>query len=50
MVARTVGAGALAGMAAVTKDVPPGQVWAGIPARYFRDVVLPEELHAGVGR
>jgi sugar O-acyltransferase (sialic acid O-acetyltransferase NeuD family) len=38
---RAVGAWALVGMAAaVTKDVPPGEVWAGIPARYFRDVDL----------
>jgi sugar O-acyltransferase (sialic acid O-acetyltransferase NeuD family) len=46
---RTIGAWALVGMGAgVTKDVPPGEVWAGIPARYFRDVELPDELAAQV--
>jgi sugar O-acyltransferase (sialic acid O-acetyltransferase NeuD family) len=35
----TIGAGALVGMGAVvTRDVPPGEVWAGNPARYQRDV------------
>jgi sugar O-acyltransferase (sialic acid O-acetyltransferase NeuD family) len=34
---RTVGSWALAGMGAVvTTDIPPCQVWAGVPARYLR--------------
>jgi acetyltransferase-like isoleucine patch superfamily enzyme len=42
---RSVGAWALVGMAAaVTKDVPAGEVWAGIPARFLRDVELPDEF------
>jgi acetyltransferase-like isoleucine patch superfamily enzyme len=36
---RTVGAGALVGMGAVvTTDVPDGEVWAGMPARFLRRV------------
>jgi sugar O-acyltransferase (sialic acid O-acetyltransferase NeuD family) len=43
---RTIGAWALIGMgAAVTMDVPPGEVWAGLPARRLRRVaVLPSDL------
>jgi sugar O-acyltransferase (sialic acid O-acetyltransferase NeuD family) len=46
---RSVGAWALVGMGAgVTKDIPGGEVWAGTPARYFRDVDLPDDLRTGV--
>ncbi len=39
---RRIGAGALVGAGAVvTKDVPPNEVWAGVPARRLRDVVSP---------
>jgi sugar O-acyltransferase (sialic acid O-acetyltransferase NeuD family) len=48
---RSVGAWALVGMgAAVTRDIPAGEVWAGTPARYFRDVNLPDDLRAELGR
>jgi sugar O-acyltransferase (sialic acid O-acetyltransferase NeuD family) len=34
---RSVGASALVGMGAVvTRDIPPGEVWAGVPARFVR--------------
>ncbi|HKA12736.1 MAG TPA: acetyltransferase [Candidatus Dormibacteraeota bacterium] len=34
---RSIGSGALVGMGAiVTKDIPPGEVWAGVPARFIR--------------
>jgi acetyltransferase-like isoleucine patch superfamily enzyme len=37
-----IGAGSLVGMGAVvTKDVPPGQVWIGAPARLYRHVDNP---------
>ena len=36
---RSVGAGALVGMGSVvTHDIPAGQVWAGVPARFVRDI------------
>jgi len=41
----TVGPWALVGMgAAVTRDIPAGQVWVGVPARYLRTVDLPREV------
>lgn len=40
---RSVGAWSLVGMGAiVTRDVPAAQVWAGVPARYLRDLNPPE--------
>jgi sugar O-acyltransferase (sialic acid O-acetyltransferase NeuD family) len=48
---RAIGPWALVGMgAAVTKDVPAGEVWAGTPARYFRPVNLPEDVREEIGR
>ena len=42
---RSIGEWSLVGMGAVvTGDVPGGQVWAGVPARYVRDVQIPEGL------
>jgi sugar O-acyltransferase (sialic acid O-acetyltransferase NeuD family) len=47
---RTIGRWALVGMgAAVTKDVPAGQVWAGTPARFLREVALPDDLRRSLG-
>lgn len=41
----TIGPWALVGMgAAVTRDIPAGQVWVGMPARYLRTVDLPREV------
>jgi acetyltransferase-like isoleucine patch superfamily enzyme len=38
----TIGAGALVGMGSVVlRDVPAGEVWAGNPARFLRDVARP---------
>jgi sugar O-acyltransferase (sialic acid O-acetyltransferase NeuD family) len=40
---RSIGPYALVGMGAtVTRDVPPGEVWAGVPARYLRKAILPD--------
>lgn len=45
---RTVGAFSLVGMGAVvTHDVPPHEVWAGVPARYRRRADIPNELSLG---
>ena len=42
---QTVGEWALVGMGAVVvDDVPAGQVWAGVPARYLRPADLPHEV------
>jgi sugar O-acyltransferase (sialic acid O-acetyltransferase NeuD family) len=44
---RVIGAGALVGMGAVvTCDIPPGEVWAGVPARFLRTV---DAVPAAVG-
>jgi sugar O-acyltransferase (sialic acid O-acetyltransferase NeuD family) len=44
---RTIGACSLVGMGAVvTRDVPPGEIWAGVPARYLRAAGIPEEASA----
>lgn len=38
----TIGAGALVGLGSVVlRDIPPGQVWVGNPARYLRDAPTP---------
>lgn len=48
---RTIGACSLVGMGAVvTRDVPPREVWAGVPARYLRAARIPEELSTEDGR
>ena len=40
-----IGAWSMVGMGSVVlRDVPPGEVWAGNPARKLRDVVRPEPL------
>jgi len=42
---RTVGAWSLVGMGAVVlDDVPPGEVWAGVPARRLRGVDVPPDV------
>ena len=41
----SVGAWALVGMGAVVIDpVPPGEVWAGVPARFLRKISVPEDV------
>jgi acetyltransferase-like isoleucine patch superfamily enzyme len=46
----TVGAGSLVGMGSVViRDVPPGQVWAGNPARYRREASGLDELVHSAG-
>jgi sugar O-acyltransferase (sialic acid O-acetyltransferase NeuD family) len=48
---RVVGAFALVGMGAVvTKDVPPREVWAGVPARRLRAAEIPDDLTYEVTR
>lgn len=47
---RTVGAWSLVGMGAVVLgDVPPGEVWAGVPARRLRAVDVPPDVLAATG-
>lgn len=42
---RSIGAWSLIGMgAAVTRDVPPGEVWAGVPARRLRAADIPADF------
>lgn len=44
---RTIGAWSLVGMGAVvTHDVPPAEVWVGVPARRLRAADVPQELVA----
>ena len=46
----TVGAGSLLGMGSVVlRDVPPGQVWCGSPARYLRDATAAFEVVTSPG-
>ena len=45
----TVGAWSLVGLGSVVlRDVPPGQIWAGNPARLLRNADLPAELTASL--
>lgn len=45
---RTIGAGSLVGMGSVvTRDVPDGEVWAGVPARFLRPVEPETAVVAG---
>ncbi len=42
--ARSVGDWSLVGMGAVvTRDIPPGEVWAGVPARRLRSAAMPAD-------
>jgi sugar O-acyltransferase (sialic acid O-acetyltransferase NeuD family) len=45
---RTIGAHSLVGMGSVvTHDVPPGEVWAGVPARYLKPAEIPVSESGG---
>lgn len=47
---RSIGAWSLVGMGAVvTRDIPPGEVWAGVPARRVRAADVPAELIRAAG-
>ena len=48
----SIGAWAMVGMGSiVTRDVPPGELWVGSPARYVRDApVAPSLVAAGARR
>jgi len=42
---RSIGDWALVGMGSVvTRDIPPGEVWAGVPARFLRNAEVPGDI------
>jgi hypothetical protein len=46
---RTIVGGPSSVWSAVTKNIAPGEVWAGTPARFFRKVALPGDLRTSIG-